>query len=114
MRNHFAQLFLMGKRSEVVCFFHRATRGFMVFIRKEPIDWKAYLGTLAELPKRRETIKNHTTGLRPWKCNSSVSYNNFCVICALTIIVNRYTSHHPFQGKVKGHQLPLRGELLHP
>ena len=51
------------------------------------------------------TIKNHTTGLRPWKCNSSVSYNNFCVICALTIIVNRYTSHLPFQGKVKGHQL---------
>ena len=60
------------------------------------------------------TIKNHTTGLRPWKCNSSVSYNNFCVICALTIIVNRYTSYLPFQGKVKGHQLPLRGELLHP
>ncbi len=67
MSNHFAQLFLMGKRSEVVCFFHRATRGFMVFIRKEPIDWKAYLGTLAELPKRRETMKNHTAGLRPGK-----------------------------------------------
>ncbi len=67
MRNHFAQLFLMGKRSEVVCFFHRATRGFMVFIRKEPIDWKAYLGTLAMLRQRRENMKNHTAG--PWPGN---------------------------------------------
>ena len=56
MRNHFAQLFLMGKRSEVVCFFHRATRGFMVFIRKEPIDWKAYLGTLSVLWEQHSIV----------------------------------------------------------
>lgn len=47
------------------------------------------------------TIKNHTTGLRPWKCNSSVSYTNLCAIYSITITDNWYMRHLPFQGKVK-------------
>ena len=56
-------------------------------------------------------FENHKTSLRLRKCNSSDPYTNFRVILALTIIVNWYTAHLPFQGKVKGHQLPLTGRL---
>ena len=34
MRNHFAQLFLMGKRSEVVCFFSSSNARFYGFYKK--------------------------------------------------------------------------------
>ena len=45
--------------------------------------------------------QNRTTGLRPWKCNSSVSYTNLCAIYSITITDNWYMRHLPFQGKVK-------------